>query len=666
MQKDKKKITIERTLEDIKKAEIAIGHDRSDESIVVLGPSGSGKSTCIAVLYNKWRMEAIFNEKTGNLYLDCPDLPQDMKIEPTAVSGTSYPKKLVIEDNIVLWDTPGLADNKGAQQDLANAFYLRRIIEVSKKVKIIIAFRYSHFDGKANIFLQSLKLFCGAFCGSEQYYQSVGILITDTPLNINSDHIKNVIKINILEADELDIDDEVKTILKHFVSNPQKIIIMKKPEMNIDLNFYYRNFRTEFMNVTSNIKSFSAKKPNLMLSDETINELPNIMLQKSIHLESYVKEAHEIIKNFIKNKFEAVKFDSTLKKSLNGIKISKSLIDDFECAKRNKDVEELYQTFSKYSLNLKEVGELKNIIDCARLLSDINIKIKVDSYIGTIFNSIDGILNYYNKLLFELQGKFCEYCKQEFDNWLKEFLKNPQLVQMHKNAMAIVNYLVESSKQTNFLQFFSTLNTYKDLPSKIDLLKIDNVIETIRTFTEVIEEKNITEDLKNIQNRLINEYSFIDRLKNNLYNRNSFDIENNEIRFNFRAVINPYNEINNNLNQINLQDQLNSLYFDFDYVRQENSRLKEEIENLEGVIQENSRLKEKINEITKIKDEKIKINEDLNKKIENFEKEINIVQYPKLPNTDYPKVSNDQINIGNSNPDKDKKTNQNQCRCNIL
>ena len=152
---ERREINMDTFIKNTKIGDEAIGHDRSEESTLILGPSGSGKSTLMAVLY-ECRMEAKQNygtDGTGDIIID-GDLPPGMKIEHTTQAGTALPKKLTINDQC-LWDTPGSGDSKGPQQELENAYYLRKILGTSSKCKLIFVTRHSHLESRAEVFRKS-------------------------------------------------------------------------------------------------------------------------------------------------------------------------------------------------------------------------------------------------------------------------------------------------------------------------------------------------------------------------------------------------------------------------------------------------------------------------------------------------------------------------------
>jgi len=423
------RINIDKFLLNVQNGEKQIGHERSDEAILLMGPSGSGKTTAIATLY-ECRLEAEICNDTGDIIID-GDLPEGLKIETKAQAGTSLPKKLMIK-NQCFWDTPGFADNKGAQQDLENSFYLRKIINISKSIKLIFSTLHSHLEVRMKVFLDSLKIFCKAFCGNPEYLYSVGLLITNVPAHLNSTHLKNKFQKNILDSKELKLDDDLRILLMHFVSNPDKIILMQTPIVGVDLNYFYSDFRNDVFALTKKLKSISVPNPNLILSNETKNELPNIMNRKATGLEYTVRIAHQELKKYIDQSFSEVKFDSSLKFCLSRVKQSKSLVDKFEIAKRNRSLEELYNIFSEFKLDLTQVELIKNTVELAEVFSKITPAINIETYKVRIFNIPDLLIAYYQKFEAELQAKLWQYANGEFQKWQKDFQENSQINDMEK------------------------------------------------------------------------------------------------------------------------------------------------------------------------------------------------------------------------------------------
>lgn len=108
--------------------------DNCKHSVIFWGFTGTGKSSTIVVLSG--------NRLQGYLYgdpiLTTPDNIKDVGrvfIEETGISGTAYPAKKQMktnpnQDQIMLWDSAGLADTKGITQILINTYFIYRIFNI--------------------------------------------------------------------------------------------------------------------------------------------------------------------------------------------------------------------------------------------------------------------------------------------------------------------------------------------------------------------------------------------------------------------------------------------------------------------------------------------------------------------------------------------------------
>jgi hypothetical protein len=60
-------------------------------------------------------------------------------------------------DSVVYWDCPGFNDTKGAEPDITNGFYIKRIFDTGKEVKILIVISENTIQGRVNKFFAVLK-----------------------------------------------------------------------------------------------------------------------------------------------------------------------------------------------------------------------------------------------------------------------------------------------------------------------------------------------------------------------------------------------------------------------------------------------------------------------------------------------------------------------------
>jgi predicted GTPase len=106
------------------KERIAFGDEHikkgEGEPVLILGSTGAGKTTCANIFTKKQAMVEDVDSLTGPVYGY-----GRMQFS----SDTTLPRKFFDQDNNILyWDTPGFFDDKGFAQDVANYFYIKKIL----------------------------------------------------------------------------------------------------------------------------------------------------------------------------------------------------------------------------------------------------------------------------------------------------------------------------------------------------------------------------------------------------------------------------------------------------------------------------------------------------------------------------------------------------------
>lgn len=127
-------IDLARLKEMIKKGIDAIPVDNISESaVLVIGDTGVGKSTIMSFLSGAQltvRLDGLkpsLDNREGGL----------IKIGHQKFSETSVPTKIVLE-NMAFYDCPGFKDNKGEEYEISNSFFIQRLLDIYKKVKLVL------------------------------------------------------------------------------------------------------------------------------------------------------------------------------------------------------------------------------------------------------------------------------------------------------------------------------------------------------------------------------------------------------------------------------------------------------------------------------------------------------------------------------------------------
>ena len=106
---------------------------RYDQAVLFIGDTGVGKSTIINFLSGD---ELIIKFEGLRPTLDSLGFGHT-KIGHEKYSETSVPTKVVIQE-MAFYDCPGFKDNKSEEQDIANSFYVQRLLDLYPKVKIVL------------------------------------------------------------------------------------------------------------------------------------------------------------------------------------------------------------------------------------------------------------------------------------------------------------------------------------------------------------------------------------------------------------------------------------------------------------------------------------------------------------------------------------------------
>ena len=113
--------------------------EKINRSILIIGDTGSGKSTLINGLIEKNLFSYTIKKGMKKTFaIDLKNNQEGAKIGATAISETTVPKRYSDKNNILYWDCPGFEDTKGAEQDICNAFCIKRLFENSKEVKVVL------------------------------------------------------------------------------------------------------------------------------------------------------------------------------------------------------------------------------------------------------------------------------------------------------------------------------------------------------------------------------------------------------------------------------------------------------------------------------------------------------------------------------------------------
>lgn len=275
-----------------------------DEVILVIGNTGSGKSTLVNYLAGA----RLIAEKKGfgKLLIAVPEpISSEMRVSHKLKSETAIPNSW--KDNntgIVYWDCPGFDDNRGPVQDIANAFYIKRLFELSKQVKIIVVTTESSFtEGRGTEFTSLIGSLANLFVDVEHFKESLSLIVTKATEGSEVSDVTGAIQ-EILTTEDTAVtkDSNQQKVLQYLAEHDNQIGLFYAPKKAGEIT---GNNRSELLSVIENTKpvrdfavSISVSDKSKLYVSDLINEINDQIYNDILQ---YCKELNKKASNLPKD-----------------------------------------------------------------------------------------------------------------------------------------------------------------------------------------------------------------------------------------------------------------------------------------------------------------------------------------------------------------------------
>ncbi len=201
--------------------------EMNGRSVILVGNTGVGKSTLINLLAGV-QLKAVYDDDAGQSRIDADHPLPNFKIGHKTHSETSIPRKVTIE-TVMYWDNPGLNDNRGIAQEIANAACIREVFRVSREVKIMLVTSESELvNPRALPLTDFVSALTQLFPGQEnKIKRSIFTVVTGASPNKEPRHIGAVIQRAITDLQLPEGPERV--LMESLVSQP--ISLFRRPEL---------------------------------------------------------------------------------------------------------------------------------------------------------------------------------------------------------------------------------------------------------------------------------------------------------------------------------------------------------------------------------------------------------------------------------------------------
>ncbi|WP_040256167.1 GTPase domain-containing protein [Rickettsia hoogstraalii] len=204
--------------------------DPIKNGILIFGKTGAGKS---ALTYYLAGEKLKVNKKV--LEIEENKIVDNIKINHTTKSETKIPGKYKLSNTTIV-DLPGFEDTGGIVQEIANAFYIKRLFETTNHMKFILAIEETSLTRKDEL-INIIKQFAKTFTNIEPLKKSLSLFITKASDDTTEGDIKDALQ---QALDDNQDNEDMRPAL-----NMLNLLIEQKQKDKLDIHFFTKPKSTD-------------------------------------------------------------------------------------------------------------------------------------------------------------------------------------------------------------------------------------------------------------------------------------------------------------------------------------------------------------------------------------------------------------------------------------
>lgn len=552
------------TLELISKGNEQLSKQAADEAILLIGRTGVGKSTLVNYLADPKNMHATWYKAPqvkygkGKLVLDVKNQEGSLaKVGHKMDSETTIPNRWESK-GVLYWDCPGFdhMDNPttAIAQDIANAFFIKKIFDVTKSVKVLLVLSWDELNAtrvdKIKAITDQLgNLFQGK--GFSKILDSLSLIVTKTD-GQEEDDVKGKLE-EAINAECFKYKSTGRDIIEFLLESENRISTFNIPknegsifegQNEARLGFHKHGEMLKIINTSKFVDqpnvNIAVAKDSLIAVEEIAKNINSKIIETVWKIcddmeKSYQESSKYVVKNLKSVNDTAIDYTVNLIKFLSLLRESVTKL--IAISSNSNTVETFVIQFQEHQKLIKQdikfnehvLSQLFNNIEYISFFKQVSKNaeknVKVDQWISEFEHFNKSLIEYINITKGELQTKFSDENKGNLEKFIKQLSSyaNRLAEECYKNKNYSEYKMYERSfkelavllKQES-LEFDKIINYLEDSVLKIFNLKIEDLQKVKISYylnkvidfngTAAMYEEGIKAELKAVTSEICNSY----------------------------------------------------------------------------------------------------------------------------------------------------------------